>query len=90
MNDLYAILKGKAYGAATVTSGHSNADAKRSGYKDVYDLIMSDSDHPRQPAFLALLSRDLPEGHRKVLLDGLAREYAAAGGWMAYVDRETN
>jgi len=28
------------------------------------------------------------EGHRKILLDGMAREYAGIDGWMAYVNRE--
>lgn len=51
--------------------------------------IMSDSDHARMPMFLGLLPSAIPaEAHRQILLDGMAREYAGADGWMAYVDRE--
>ena len=69
---LYDVLKGQAYGIASIASGRSNADAQALGFKDVYDLIMSDSDHDRQPAFLHLLMHEMPEAHRQVLLDGLA------------------
>jgi hypothetical protein len=87
--DLYGIMKGKTYSLATTTSGKSNEDARTAGFKDVFDYIMSDSDHPRQPTFLMQLPDVLPaEAHRKILLDGMAREYAGVGGWRAYVDRE--
>src|SRR4051812_22005544 len=87
--NLYSVVKGRAYALATTVSGKSNADAKDAGFKDVFDYIMSDSDHPRQAAFLIALPDLLPEGHRKILLDGLAKEYAGLDGWMQYVDRET-
>jgi hypothetical protein len=89
MSDLYSITKGKAYSLACVVSGRDNASAKTEGYKDVFDLIMSDSDHPRQPHFMTGLMSAMPEGHRQILLDGLAREYAGLDGWMQYVDWET-
>lgn len=54
-------------------------------------VIMSDSDHAHQASFLMMLDGTIPaEGHRRILLDGLAREYAGVDGWMAYVDRECN
>lgn len=88
--DLYKIMKGRAYGIAQVATGCTNEDAVRRGFTDVYALIMSDSDHARQPAFLALLPRAIPsEGHRRVLLDGMAGEYTNLSDWMAYVDRES-
>ncbi|MEZ0169913.1 hypothetical protein [Microvirga sp. TS319] len=85
---LYDVVKGRAYELARIATGRSNDEAIGEGYKDVYDLLMSDSDHPRQQQFLMLLTNEMPEGHRKVLLDGLAEEYADVEGWMAYVDRE--
>jgi hypothetical protein len=36
-----------------------------------------------------LLPKEFSEGHRQVLLDGLAQEYAGVENWMAYVDRES-
>jgi hypothetical protein len=88
MAGFYSVLKGRAYSIAAIATGRSNADAQASG--DVYDLLMSDSDHSRQQAFLALLTDDvMPEAHRKILLDGLAKEYAGFEGWLQYVERET-
>ena len=89
MGNLYDITKGKAYSLATTISGKSNGDAKTAGFKDVFDYIMSDSDHPRQAIFLSMLMDVMSEGHRKILLDGMAQEYAGLPDWMAYVDRET-
>lgn len=88
--DLYEIMKGKAYALAITVGGRSNAEAKSAGYRDAYDLIMSDSDHIRQQMFLMMLADVLPEGHRRIFLDGLAREYAGVPDWAAYVDRETS
>jgi hypothetical protein len=85
---LYDIMKGKAYSLAATVSGKTNPDAQTAGFKDVFDYIMSDSDHPRQAAFLLSLSDVLPEGHRLILLDGMAKEYTNLDSWMAYVDRE--
>jgi hypothetical protein len=88
--NLYDIMKGKAYSLATTTSGKGNADAKAAGFKDVFDYIMSDSDDPRHALFLMMLNDDvMVEGHRRILLDGMAQEYAGLPNWMAYVDRET-
>lgn len=87
-SDLYAVLKGRVYSEACIHSGHTNESAKIAGFKDVYDVIMSDSDHDRQPNFLMNMMQVLTDGHRQVLLDGLAREYAGVDGWMAYVARE--
>ncbi|GJD96603.1 hypothetical protein [Methylobacterium iners] len=85
---LYENLKGQVYDIAQIAAGRGNAEAQTEGFRDVYDLIMSDSDHPRQPAFLGLIMDRLSEKQRPILLDGLAREYAGVDSWMAYVDRE--
>lgn len=91
MDGFYGVLKGRAYSIATIATGRSNADAQASGFKDVYDLLMSDSDHPQQGVFLSLLTDDvMPEDHRKILLDGMAKEYAGLEGWLQYVERETS
>ena len=82
MADLYSITKGKAYSLACIVSGRNNAEAKTEGFKDVFDLIMSDSGRSRQAHFLLQLTPLMAEGHRKILLDGLAREYAGLDGWM--------
>jgi hypothetical protein len=87
--NLYSVVKGRAYALAATASGKSNADAKGAGFTDVFDYIMSDSDHPRQVAFLMALPDLMPEGHRIILLDGMAKEYAGLDGWMTYVDRKT-
>lgn len=90
MAGLYEIMKGKTYSLAATIGGKSNADAKDAGFKDVFDYIMSDSNHPRQLVFIASLPDVLPEGHRKILLDEMAREYAGVDGWMQYVDQEAD
>ncbi len=39
----------------------------------------------KQGAFLGLLTDDvMPEAHRKILLDGMAKEYAGLEGWSQY------
>jgi hypothetical protein len=84
---LYDNLKGRAYGAAQIATSRTNPDAQAEGFRDMFDLIMSGSDHPRQQAFLTLIMGELSEDQRKILLDGMAKEYAGCEGWMAYVDR---
>jgi hypothetical protein len=88
MADLYSIMKGKTYGLAVVTCGRGNDEARTEGHRDVFDLLISDSDHARQAAFLLQLPSVLPDGHRKILLDGLAREYAGLASWEEYVHQE--
>lgn len=85
---LYDNLKGQAYEAAQIAANRTNPEAQREGFRDVFALIMSDSDHPRQQAFLGLIMKDLSEDQRKILLDGMAKEYAEVEGWMAYTERE--
>ena len=85
---MYSNLKGLAYPAACLASGRSNQEAATAGFSDVFDLIMSDSDHPRQGVFLMRLMAALSEKQRQILLDGLAAEYADCANWLAYVDRE--
>ena len=85
---VYEVVKGRAYGLAQVVTGRSNEEAVREGFRDVFDLLMSDSDHPRQQLFLLQLPDHFTEGHRQILLDGLAKEYADVDGWLAYVDKE--
>jgi hypothetical protein len=66
VDGFYGVLKGRAYSIATIATSRSNTDARSAGFKDVYDLLMSDSDHPRQAAFLTLLTDDvMPEEHRR-------------------------
>ncbi len=85
MSDLYHIMKGKAYRLAETIIAPKYQD------EDLLKTIMSDSDDSRQPLFLSMLPQVIPtEAHRQILLDGLAREYAGGGGWMAYVERETS
>lgn len=85
---LYDNLKGLAYGAAQIATGRSNPEAQAEGFRDVFDLIMSDSNHSRQPVFLGLIANELSQDQHKILLDGMAKEYAGCDGWLAYVDRE--
>lgn len=81
MADLYSIMKARALPLARTIVLNPDEDA--------FAAIMSDSDHPRQTHFLMMLEGVIPaEGHRRILLDGLAHEYAGVDGWMAYVDRE--
>jgi hypothetical protein len=77
---LYDVVKGRAYPLVQTATGRSNSEAATAGFKDAYDLLMSDSDHPRQQQFLLMIMREFSEGHRQVLLDGLAREYAEVDG----------
>lgn len=79
-------MKGKVHPLARIVVNSSD-EQKNGG--DLFATLMSDSDHPRQQHFLRLLPSYLPaEGHRQILLDGLAREYAGVADWMAYVDLE--
>jgi hypothetical protein len=87
---VYDGLKGVTYDWATACAKRTNPDAQTDGFKDVFDLIMSDSDHARQSSFLMGLSGFITTDQSKVLLDGLAREYAGLEGWMAYVERESS
>lgn len=81
MADLYAIMKARALPLARTIVMNPDEDA--------FAVIMADSDDSRQAHFLMMLEGSIPaEGHRRILLDGLAREYAGVDGWMAYVDRE--
>jgi hypothetical protein len=83
MSDLYPIMKGKAYRLAETII------APKHHGEDLLRTIMSDSDESRQPLFLAMLPQVIPaKAHRQILLDGLAREYAGADNWMAYVESE--
>ena len=83
MSDLYRIMKGKAYRLAETII------APKHHGEDLLRTIMSDSDESRQPLFLAMLPQVIPaKAHRQILLDGLAREYAGADNWMAYVESE--
>lgn len=85
----YQIMKGRSYDIAQVASGCSNGEAQARGFVDVFGMIMSDSDHARQANFLLLLSSAVPtEAHRQILLDGMAKEYAASVSWVTYVDEE--
>ena len=78
-------LKGKAYRLAETII------APKHHGEDLLRTIMSDSDYSRQPLFLSMLPQVIPaEAHRQILLDGLAREYAGADNWMAYVESETS
>lgn len=87
-DELYDVMKRKAYALASSVTGTSNTDAKAAGYEDLWDLLMTDSDHPRQSMFLMGLPHVLSEKQRRILLDGLAREYTDADGWLDYVRRE--
>ncbi|GLR87689.1 hypothetical protein GCM10007857_44000 [Bradyrhizobium iriomotense] len=81
MADLYSIMKARALPLARTIVMNPNEDA--------FATIMSDSDDPRQASFLMMLKGTIPaERHRRILLDGLAREYSGVDGWLAYVDRE--
>ena len=48
----YGVMKGRAYALAQVATGCSTKDAQARGFKDVFGLLMSDSDHDRQAMFL--------------------------------------
>jgi hypothetical protein len=85
---VYEVVKGRAYGLAQIVTGRSNQEAIQEGFRDVFDLLMSDSDNARQQQFLIQLPSHFTEGHRQILLDGLAKEYAGVEGWLAYVDKE--
>ena len=83
MPDLYPVMRGKAHRLAEtlMTPKHQG--------EDLLATMMSDSDDPRQALFLMHLAEAIPaEAHRKILLDGMAREYAGVDGWMAYVEGE--
>jgi hypothetical protein len=73
MSDLYSIMKGKAHPLArTIVLDHPD--------DDLFAVIMSDSEHPRQA--LTLESVISAEGHRKILLDGMAPNMRASmAGW---------
>lgn len=86
---LYGIMKGRSYGIAQIASDCSNAEAQARGFADLFEMIMSDSDHARQATFLLLLPSTIPaEAHRRILLDGMAKEYADCEDWMDYAGKD--
>lgn len=85
---LYETMKAKAYHLAETVTAHTHITAASKGYKDLWDMIMSDSDHERQFFFLTMLDKVLTEPQRQILLDGLAKQYQGCAGWLDYVDRE--
>ncbi len=52
----YEDLKEFAAEIAEISADIADVDAKMVGYKDVYDLIMSDCDHPRHFHFLLAIT----------------------------------
>jgi hypothetical protein len=87
--DCYPVLKGRVYYLAQAVTCCTDYDARLHGYRDAFDMIMSDGSHPRQDHFLAGVAQELPhESQHKMLLDGLAKEYAGLADWAAYVSRE--
>lgn len=82
----YEIAKGLAYPAlATIAScDHPKAVAK--GYKDGWQLLMDSHDGNEMFLFCQALPSRLSDVQSKVLLDGLAREYANCNDWAEFVD----
>ena len=62
---VYEVVKGRAYGLAQIVTGRSNQEAIQEGFRDVFDLLMSDSDNARQQQFLIQLPSHFTEGHRQ-------------------------
>lgn len=87
---LYEMMKAKAYPLAETITAHTHVTANAKGYKDLWDMVMSDSDDVRQYSFLMTLDTVLSEKQRRILLDGLAKQYQHCEGWLAYVERETS
>lgn len=87
---LYNVMKMRAYHLVETITGHTHKTAADKGFRDLWDMVMSDSDHARQYFFLAHLPNFLSESQRQILLDGLALEYQGCKDWMTYVDRETS
>lgn len=85
----YEDLKEFAAEIAEISADIADVDAKMVGYKDVYDLIMSDCDHPRHFHFLLAITDAFNSEERQLLLNGLAREYAGAAGWLDYCEQRT-
>lgn len=86
---IYQGLKARVQNAAESSAGCVDADARARGYLDVFHLLMTDPDGACQPKFLTALPLQIPDGTaRRVLLDGMAVEYAGARGWMAYIQSE--
>lgn len=86
---IYQDLKARVREAAESSAGCADADARARGYLDVFHLLMTDHDGACQPRFLAVLPLNIPDGSaRRVLLDGMAAEYAGTKGWTAYIQSE--
>lgn len=84
-------LKASIVDKLYAVTGENPESVLFSGFRDIWDLIMSDSDHSRQFLFLAWLPEWLPdEKDRMALLDQLASDYQGCKDWLSYVDRETS
>lgn len=87
--DSYPMLKGRVYYLAQAVTCCTDYDARLHGYRDAFDMILSDGSHPRQAHFLVGVAQELPhEVQHKMLLDGLAQEYAGLDDWAAYAGRQ--
>ncbi|TCZ58725.1 hypothetical protein [Roseicella aquatilis] len=85
---LYQALKGSAHFFACEATGSDDRIAAKEGRRDVYDLLLADTDADSVPVFLSLLMDAIPcQDQRRLLLDGLAREYAGVPGWTSYAER---
>lgn len=88
-NAAYQGLKVQVYQFAVASAGCGHSDAKALGYADVFDLLMTDHEGACQHNFLAMLSSEISDANtRRILLDGMAAEYAGTKGWMAYLHSE--
>lgn len=86
--ELYYSLKHESYHLAETVLGKTLPMAIQEGHKDLWDIIMKNSDSAEQSSFIQLLENHLSEKQRQILLDGLAQEYQDCDGWLAYVERE--
>lgn len=84
----YKSLKNRVFSMACACTGSHNHAAESAGYVDVFDLLISDRDHPRVKYFLQQLVDEaaLSDNQRKKLLDGLVNEYQQMTNWADFYD----
>lgn len=83
---LYAGLKGQAYPVLATIASCDHPKAASLGYSDGWQMLLDRHDGNEMATFCLALPKVLSEAQAKVLLDGLAQEYAQFSNWAAFAD----
>lgn len=90
MANLYDIMKGKAYNVLAVIASCDHTKAKAKGYDDGWAMLIDRHDDNEMALFCTNLHTALDGDQAKILLDGLAQQYAKQPDWPTFVNAATD